>query len=535
MIAAIDIPVDSVVLETQFVELTETGAKALGIDFANANGQIGVVTYPERRSSSRLRRCGSGNCPAMSSAPSSRPRSMPRSEGQRPDRLQAADCRASGSTAKIITGDAMPILTAITLSGVNGVSQQVQYVNVGVTLQIAPRVSGDGFVSSHVFCVVSSVTGFSQGYPTISQREAETSATVRDGDSFVIGGLTQDEIRSRPRPRSRCSATSRSSARRSAPTAAPRPRPSSTSSSRRTSSTASTKFAEQRHDDRSDPDDQRHPASGRHPGRRTAIKNCLPCAAMRPLRLPPPPRRLRRRAALQGDRGRGGERDGVRATIMIGPARRHAWLADSAAALPCRFRPVHFGAFLAASFLLELSRPAHPRCAGAADRRRQSAPPRRLAQPARRLAVEPAGAAARPARRSFVRAIAAAGLLCRGRTRDLSLERRGNDAVAAELLFKLSLVAWAGLIIKDVLLLGVVLALLACLSMSLSAARPRPWFAAAAGLLILAGLVRPTNFIMLTAAAALALPFFVGSRRRYFLGLAASLAAFGLLLPAYAG
>jgi type II secretory pathway component GspD/PulD (secretin) len=97
-------------------------------------------------------------------------------------------------TAKIITGDALPILTAITLSGVNGVSQQVQYVNVGVTLQIAPRVSSDGYVSSHVFCVVSSVTGFSQGYPTISQREAETSATVRDGDSFVIGGLSQEDV-----------------------------------------------------------------------------------------------------------------------------------------------------------------------------------------------------------------------------------------------------------------------------------------------------------------------------------------------------
>ncbi|HEY1143514.1 MAG TPA: hypothetical protein VGE68_05720, partial [Sphingomicrobium sp.] len=46
---------------------------------------------------------------------------------------------------------------------------------------------------SHIYCVVSSVTGYSQGYPTISQRQAETAATVRDGDSFVIGGLTQDE------------------------------------------------------------------------------------------------------------------------------------------------------------------------------------------------------------------------------------------------------------------------------------------------------------------------------------------------------
>ena len=65
-------------------------------------------------------------------------------------------------------------------------------MNVGVTLQIAPRVSDDGFVTSHVFCVVSSVTGTSQGYPTISQREAATSATVRDGETFVIGGLTED-------------------------------------------------------------------------------------------------------------------------------------------------------------------------------------------------------------------------------------------------------------------------------------------------------------------------------------------------------
>ena len=73
-------------------------------------------------------------------------------------------------------------------------SQQVQYVNVGITLQIAPRVSSDGYITSRIYGVVSSVTGFSQGYPTISQREAETSASVRDGETFVIGGLTQDNV-----------------------------------------------------------------------------------------------------------------------------------------------------------------------------------------------------------------------------------------------------------------------------------------------------------------------------------------------------
>ena len=188
-IALIDVPVDSVILETQFVELTELGARALGIDFANANGQIfsgtvqtgGILPFGIEDPRTRL---VTGQVQAAIYAQIQKGRgrivSKPRIAAQ------------SGSTAKIITGDALPILTAITLSGVNAVSQQVQYVNVGVTLQIAPRVSSDGYVTSHIYAVVSSVTGYSQGYPTISQREAETSASVRDGETFVIGGLTQE-------------------------------------------------------------------------------------------------------------------------------------------------------------------------------------------------------------------------------------------------------------------------------------------------------------------------------------------------------
>ena len=191
MIAMIDVPLDSVVLETEFLELNETGAKALGIDFTNTNGQIAVATFQTGQfippgiigTGNHLASVGlQAAIYAQVQSGNGRILSKPRISAQ------------SGSTAKIITGDALPILTSIALSGVNGVSQQVQYVNVGVTLQIAPRVSEDGFVSSHVFAVVSSVTGYQQGYPTISQREAETSATVRDGDSFVIGGLTQEDV-----------------------------------------------------------------------------------------------------------------------------------------------------------------------------------------------------------------------------------------------------------------------------------------------------------------------------------------------------
>jgi general secretion pathway protein D len=188
-IAAIDVPVDSVILEISFVELDKNGAKNLGLNLNNASNQIGVLSWQTGQTNANGGTLITGGVfsaavqaalYAQVVAGNGKVISRPRIAAQ------------SGASAKILTGDALPILTSIALSGVNAVSQQVQYVNVGVDLQIAPRVTDDGFVTSHIFCVVSNVTGTSQGYPTISQREAESSATVKDGEAFVIGGLTQE-------------------------------------------------------------------------------------------------------------------------------------------------------------------------------------------------------------------------------------------------------------------------------------------------------------------------------------------------------
>ena len=188
-IAKLDVPVTSVVLETQFVELSETGARNLGLDFSNGNDQIAAVAVNYSKGFPGL-----GDTPKFGGVNANFQVALyaqiAKGEGRIVSKPRIS--AQSGTTAKIVTGDALPILTSIALSGVNAVQQQVEYVNVGVTLQIAPRVSDDGFVTAHIFAVVSSVTGFSQGYPTISQREASTSATVRDGQTFVIGGLTEE-------------------------------------------------------------------------------------------------------------------------------------------------------------------------------------------------------------------------------------------------------------------------------------------------------------------------------------------------------
>jgi len=186
-IAKLDVPLPSVILETQVVELTDTAAHDVGIDFTGgATGQIAAASYS-------IRNLNTGQGSVSLQAAVYEQVTLGRGKVIARPRVFAQ----SGSSASILTGDALPIVTSIAVSGVNAVSQQVQYVNVGVSLQIQPRVSSDGYVTSHIFSQVSSVTGYSQGYPTLSQREATTSATVRDGEAFVIGGLLQtDELNS---------------------------------------------------------------------------------------------------------------------------------------------------------------------------------------------------------------------------------------------------------------------------------------------------------------------------------------------------
>ena len=173
-----------------FVELTETGASNLGLDFNNTNDQIATVAYifasGDFPGVANKAHGGSVNVNLQAAIYAE----IAKGQGRIISKPRIA--AQSGSTAKIITGrrPADPDLDRA-LRGQRGPA-------AGAVRQRrrdpADRAEGRRrrVVTSHVFAEVSSVTGYSQGYPTISQREASTSATVRDGDSFVIGGLTQE-------------------------------------------------------------------------------------------------------------------------------------------------------------------------------------------------------------------------------------------------------------------------------------------------------------------------------------------------------
>jgi general secretion pathway protein D len=182
VIDKIDVPLDSVLLETQIIELDEQGAKDVGLDFnagtttaAQASISLENTTFPTSKATLQA------NLYALISQGQGRILAKPRILAQ------------NGEEASILTGDALPIVTQVVVAGSAAISgSQVNYINVGVNLQIQPRISADGYVTSHIYAEVSSVTGQVQSVPEISQRQAVTSATVKDGESFVIGGLLQD-------------------------------------------------------------------------------------------------------------------------------------------------------------------------------------------------------------------------------------------------------------------------------------------------------------------------------------------------------
>ncbi len=100
-------------------------------------------------------------------------------------------------TASINVGDQVPVRTSeSTNTGTSDlVTSTIQFVETGVTLQVAPRVSQNGNVVMDIYQNIRTAENTTSSLidsPTIDQREVSTSVSVPSGDTIVLGGLIQD-------------------------------------------------------------------------------------------------------------------------------------------------------------------------------------------------------------------------------------------------------------------------------------------------------------------------------------------------------
>ena len=103
-----------------------------------------------------------------------------------------------GRQSEVFIGDAIRYVESI-ISSQNGVSVTTGTVRVGVRMAILPRVGSDGNITMELRPLVSFLQGFTQvpqiggQLPQTSERVAQSTLTMRSGETIAIGGLIQDQ------------------------------------------------------------------------------------------------------------------------------------------------------------------------------------------------------------------------------------------------------------------------------------------------------------------------------------------------------
>jgi len=104
----------------------------------------------------------------------------------------------SGETARIEVGNEIPVITQnsvddSTVGGTSNILQEISYRKTGILLTISPIVQANGLVDLDISQELSEARPTEStslaGSPTILNRKVETSLTLRDGGSLLIGGL----------------------------------------------------------------------------------------------------------------------------------------------------------------------------------------------------------------------------------------------------------------------------------------------------------------------------------------------------------
>ena len=90
--------------------------------------------------------------------------------------------------ASLLVGQQYPIVYFDARTG----TQQVQFINVGVNLNVTPTIGTDGAITIELETDYSAVTGSSNNFPVITTRKAQSTLRVRDGETIVIAGLFND-------------------------------------------------------------------------------------------------------------------------------------------------------------------------------------------------------------------------------------------------------------------------------------------------------------------------------------------------------
>ncbi|MCF8002492.1 MAG: LysM peptidoglycan-binding domain-containing protein, partial [Halanaerobiales bacterium] len=178
LIKNIDIPRRQVIIEARVEDISRTEAESLGITSPESNlPKIEFTKDPEGQINGIT-----GSWPDYLRALES--------EGKAETLANPRLMTLNGETGSMLIGDRVPV------KGVNADGEvTISYIDAGITLEFVPWITDEDYIELEVSPKVSSLgEEVYEGYPSIQTREVTTKLRLKDGQTFAIGGLIQEDM-----------------------------------------------------------------------------------------------------------------------------------------------------------------------------------------------------------------------------------------------------------------------------------------------------------------------------------------------------
>ena len=209
LLAELDRPLDQVMIDLKVVDLLENGSKNLGVTWGSNQAPFSVSTvFNEYAVGQEIVRTPNGpvaspanvlplfpNVPVAIGSFARSPLAISANisflVSQNEAKILASPRIASisGKASLVHIGDKFPIVYFDPRAG----QFQVQYVDIGVKLDVTSTVKADGYVMCEVRPEVSTLVELvNNQYPRTAVRIIETTMRIKDGDTMVIGGLINE-------------------------------------------------------------------------------------------------------------------------------------------------------------------------------------------------------------------------------------------------------------------------------------------------------------------------------------------------------
>ena len=182
MIKGLDKRAPQIMIEAKIIEITLDGQKELGFRWFS-NAEEGVLTIGELTLGGSLERRGLIEAKLKALATENKINIL-----SNPKVLTL-----DGKTAVIDSGKQIPIQEEV-IDNEGRIRRTVTWKDVGVKLEITPRLSSDGIINMDLFTEVKSLgEEFIVGYPVINNRSQTAKILSKLGETTVIGGLISSE------------------------------------------------------------------------------------------------------------------------------------------------------------------------------------------------------------------------------------------------------------------------------------------------------------------------------------------------------